>query len=155
GVMHARIGPDGATAAALFGDLQNQPSPGVPQQGLGTYYLAQWDLGQGRLLTRHTTPLTQARNSAVAPGGRLLVSRGTLIDPASGQELRRLEGVDPELLDMAVSYVFSADGLLVAGGSARRVGEGDQKAIGPDGARVWESATGKRIASLQTASWIG
>jgi RNA polymerase sigma factor (sigma-70 family) len=147
-VFHARLGPDAATASVLFG---------AHQFGLATptSQVAQWGLGDGRLLRSHAIPAARPGSSALAPGGRLLVSRGELIDAESGDELHRLEGVAPEPAGMlALPRAFSADGLLVAGQVARLIGEGAELAIGPGGVHVWEAATGQVIARYKTRSWI-
>jgi hypothetical protein len=112
------------------------------------HHLASWDLKTGKLVQH--LPIAQTEgvslaSGAIAPDTRTLVSKGALIDLATGKQLPHLEGAegasDPP-------YAFSFDSALVAGGGRQMW---DRRFA--DGISVWEAVTGKKIAHLHTR-WL-
>src|SRR5262249_31576988 len=84
-----------------------QPAPGLAEQ------IATWDLATGKLAAlQPVRKMSSAR--AITHDGRSLVVAGSLMDAATGMELRSLEGTDPNYSGGPVA--FSADGRLVIGG---------------------------------------
>jgi WD40 repeat protein len=133
-----------------------------------------WDASSGRRLSQLN--LRGGDACRLSPDGRTLAGVAPdlravrLLDPATGEEVRRLEGHQERVTALA----FSADNKWLATGSAdetvrlwdtrsglgrtlvRGVGESTQMAFSPDGRllagistrgylRVWEAATGKRL----------
>jgi RNA polymerase sigma factor (sigma-70 family) len=147
-VFHLRISPSGNRAVALFG------ADGFPQAVAQkhTYKLATWDLSNGRQVGWHSVEVQPPRSSAFSAGGRTLLSGETLIDVASGQETARLEGGfyrgAPDN-----GRAFSWDGALVAGQFTEQIQNGDMTLVNPAGTHIWEAATGKTVARLETTLW--
>lgn len=113
--------------------------------------LAIWDLPTGKLADlQRVRKMTSSR--AITTDARNLIVGGSVVDAATGVELRSLEGTDPDASRGAVA--FSADGRLVIGGCEKLTEKNGQRYSNPDGVRVWETATGKTVAHLKTKSWV-
>jgi RNA polymerase sigma factor (sigma-70 family) len=148
-VLHARLSADGGRLTALFGAFSHIAVAGpIPPPVM--HKLATWDVATGKLLRTHPIDSTGRPSSALSPDGRWLISRGKLLDAASGTDVVKLEGVG--VSGDEAPYAFSADGSLIIGGFSKSEVNGGSKY--PDGVRVWETATGKAVAHLKTPSWV-
>jgi WD40 repeat protein len=153
-LFHLRINPDGARIMGIFGGWTSMNTP-VAESTPPTnpHHVASWDLKTGKLQQYYHIPNAEADSSAISPDGRTLVSKGVLIDMATGQEIVRLEGT--ELSSPGWPYAFSPDSASVVGDLAERFQNGGRTYFSPTGIGVWEAATGKRVARVQTPSWGG
>jgi WD40 repeat protein len=147
GVYQLRVTPDGTRVVGVINlsrrSSADQPDPGKNVSDL----LAVWDQGTGKLLDQHDVPVTTPPASDVAADGRTVLAGDSIIDVASGMQLRRLERDEARVLG---TCAFSADGALAVGSCLRRTADN----LTPDGLRVWEIATGKTVAHLKTEARI-
>jgi WD40 repeat protein len=146
-VYQVRIRPDGRQVVGFFGPrggiaVQGQPPPKLTDK------FAVWDAGTGELIEIHPVELA-GRGGILSRDGSTLLTDGTLTDVLSGREIARL----PEV-GRGESVAFSRDGALVIGGAEKRTQKNGTNWVSSDGLRVWETATGKIIAGMNTKSWI-
>jgi RNA polymerase sigma factor (sigma-70 family) len=132
------ISPDGAKAQGLFTATNFLIAKPMPR-------LATWDLRTGKLLHCHPIEDLHWNSCAIAPDGRTLLSRGTLIDMDTGNQIARMEGLTPR--GYGEPFALSADGALA-------VGVFIEETKRREGVRVWEAATGKTVAHLKTESRV-
>jgi WD40 repeat protein len=153
-LFHLRINADGTRVMGVFGGWITMNTPvGESPPPTNPHHVASWDLKAGKLQHYYHIPNTEADSSAISPDGRTLVSKGVLIDMATGQEIVRLEGT--ELSSPGWPCAFSPDSGLVVGDLAERFQNGGRTYFSPTGIGVWEAATGKRVARVQSPSWGG
>jgi WD40 repeat protein len=148
-LFHLRISPDGNRAVGLFGGQAIPGANGLNPPPKAQHHLASWDLKTGKLIQCVPTEETEAASSAISPDGRTLVSKGSLIDVATGREMLRLDGA--ETSSSGVPFAFSPDGALVVGGSTRKFP--NDRRFG-NGIFVWETITGKKIAQVESRYWV-
>src|SRR5262249_26982771 len=117
-----------------------------------TYKLATWDLKTGSVVSVIPVEIRPAKSSAISPDGRTFLADGVLTDLRTGREFAKLEGV---IRDTNKSFAFSPDGALVVGDFAIEAKRDGATFHSSGGVRVWEAATGKTVAHLQTKSWVG
>src|SRR5262249_16624497 len=142
-------------AVALFGAqgfyFSTGPGGIDPPLAKHTYKLATWDLNTGKLTERRAVDIPQSH--ALSPDGRTIIADGVLSDVRTGQEMARLEGVSPTTATGELLR-FSADGALVVGMFGEYTKKDGTTYHSPAGVRVWEAATGKKVAHLKTKSWV-
>ncbi|MGH7171378.1 MAG: sigma-70 family RNA polymerase sigma factor [Gemmataceae bacterium] len=116
----------------------------------GGYALHAWNTATGERLrfVPFSTKDGWVRYGRFSPDGRLLAfPEGSILDAATGKELRRLsrDGEAPRL-----PLVFSADGALIAAELSQQI-KGRQLPRGePFTIQVWEADTGLPMASVKT-----
>jgi len=152
-IHHVHISPDGSKGFALFApsggfSFGGEPGPDFTPQ-LGT-----WDLATGKLVKTIRMPQINRHACSFSADGRTLLLSGLLVDVSTGEKLAALEsgpasgfGGEP----MALSH----DGAIIAGMVSKKSKYNGIDTIGPDGVRVWETATGKTVAHVKTTSWVG
>ena len=142
-VYQVWINSDGTRGRTWFG----VPLPGPTDFGRSSPELAdkiaEWDLRTGKLITsRH---IKWAAN-AVSPDRRMVLVNGRLVDTASERELVRLEGTS-----QAGQWTFAPDCSLIIGEVTHAPAKRDIPPLAePARLRVWETATGKAIADLDS-----
>src|SRR5262249_34203475 len=87
-----------------------------------------------------------------ARAGRCLRHRGTLRDTATGAVVVKLEKDDPDAA--GGPYAFSPDGSLLVGVCNKRVEKEGAIWLYPDGARVWEVATGRVVTQVGSGGTV-
>jgi RNA polymerase sigma factor (sigma-70 family) len=140
-----RISPDGRRVVGIFGPRGGTVAVGQPAPKL-TNKLATWDVETGDLLEMQAMDM---RSGTLSPDGRILLAGNSLIDGISGKKIVELPG-----LGGLGSGVFSGDGALIVGGAQKNLPQNGMNMIWPDGLRIWEAATGKVVARLETKSWV-
>src|SRR5439155_1578843 len=112
-----------------------------------TDWVGTWDLPGGTLVSKAPLRAVHGKYSSLSRDGKSLITHNAVMNLDILKERVQLEGVGTYtgLAPRAMSH----DGLLIAGDFAKE----QKNVIGPDGARVWEAATGKTVAHLKTRSW--
>jgi RNA polymerase sigma factor (sigma-70 family) len=143
-LIRARFSSDGARVVALLSSHGNLGFRHAKE--LQMHKVVVWDAKTGQRLSQHPIEWTYLEGSALAPDGRTVLASGVLIDAATGKELARLEGLNPQYTQLNVA--FSRDGALVVGESPVYSELNKMLTISRDGVRVWEAATGKMVAHV-------
>jgi RNA polymerase sigma factor (sigma-70 family) len=155
-VHHLRIRPDGRRAVGMFGWILPF-GPSVPgKRGVEavpfTDWVINWDLKTGALLTKaQLAGISNGDCASLSRDGRKLVIWDAVVRADTGIEVLRLEGGSKGI--HGIPSAISPDGSLIAEAVS------EQQEIGkfhiPGIVRIWETATGKAIANLNTKSWAG
>jgi RNA polymerase sigma factor (sigma-70 family) len=140
-VMH--LTEDGGTLLAVSRSQHNTS---------GAYALHAWSMATGERLrlVPFSTRDGWVRYGRFSPDGRrLALPEGSILDAATGAEVRRLsqDGEVPRL-----PLVFSADGALIAAELSQQIKGKSLPRGEPFTVQVWEADTGLPMASLKTES---
>ncbi|HEY8505367.1 MAG TPA: PQQ-binding-like beta-propeller repeat protein, partial [Gemmataceae bacterium] len=152
-VMRARLAPGGESAVAVFGaeSAGFAVGPGDDLNALPTLTntIARRDVKTGAMLGQHTIAPAPTPERDLSPDGRLLLSRGVIIDTVTGKEVSRLrstDGTGGTSAPRPLPSIFSPDGMSIAG----ELYEVKDNASRRAGLHVWEAATGKVVARVGT-----
>jgi WD40 repeat protein len=143
---HLRISGDGSRAVGLVGGEFFRSIQGH-ETDKRTHRLATWDLQSGRLATSRDVPLNAL---ILSPDGHaVLLAGGVLRDAETGKEIVRMQ----EMPNRSPCE-FSADGALIVSRFNRLTRTKEGTIYNSDGACVWETVTGKRVAQVKRNGWV-
>jgi RNA polymerase sigma factor (sigma-70 family) len=115
--------------------------------GVGNYKVCLWDAATGKVLQQIPDCVTPGRLAVSANGKWLVSAGGRLIDVAAGQELRRMQGITPEINNgLGQPLAIAPEGQLIAGIKQKVFQAGKQKEATIF--YLWDAATGKELRSF-------
>jgi RNA polymerase sigma factor (sigma-70 family) len=109
--------------------------------GVGSYQVCLWDAATGKVRKVFQDCVTPGALSVSANGKWLVSAGGRLIDVATGQELRRMQGITPELNGRPIA--IAPEGQFIAGGKEKEFVGGKQKEATIF--YLWDATTGKQL----------
>jgi RNA polymerase sigma factor (sigma-70 family) len=114
--------------------------------GLGNYQVCLWDAATGKVIKQIQDCVTPGRLAVSANGKWLVSAGGRLIDVATGQELRRMQGIAPELNGLGQPLAIAPEGQFIAGIKQKEFKAGKQKQATLF--FLWDAATGRLLRSF-------
>lgn len=142
-ILRLHIMPDGRTLIVLSYSPRRMA---IDFSG----FLSYWDLATGQRKSRVKAGTSDGLYSAFSLDGKTWVSRGELLDTATGKVRVKLEGGPRPLCH----YAITSDGRRVAGFDTRTVMDGKRISTHMDAILLWDAASGRNSRRIPT-EWVG